>query len=342
MKKHFYLLLLLLLCLCLSAACQPRTAPASAEPVVTAAPVVSTAAPTATPAPTPVPTATPAPTATPVPTPFTLLWISDTQAMAYANPEALTAMGAWISDRADDGDIAYVLQTGDAVENGFNAWQWANFDLCYDQFSDRVPFFQIAGNHEIDVRRHDYAGYLTRETVLSLPDEQKFEDGRAAYATFRAAGEDFLLLGAGWESELPSVDWLNEVLTQYPDHTAILLFHGFLDAGGRFTVIGKQMFPLLAPQNPNVRLILCGHVLGKCGSRTEVFDDDGDGAADRSVNVMMYNYQDADRDCGQLRSLTFDPVSRSITVTTYSPHTQRYYRDHSQHGKSTFVLENAF
>jgi hypothetical protein len=291
---------------------------------------------------TPIPAAISAPpTDTPAPTPFSIVWLSDTQSMTYCNyTDALESMGRWIVDEKDERNILYVVQTGDAVENGFSDWQWKNFDVCYDQFKEELPYIAIAGNHETGMKRHSYVGYLSRRNVSEIPRRYSFERGRAAYATLRAGGIDFLIIGAGWDSELMSVDWMNEILRQYPDSVAILLFHGYIQTNGTYTVVGKKMFEQVVKPNPNVKLVLCGHVLGTA-VRFEDVDDNGDGTPDRRVTALMYNYQNADMDCGQLRLLTFDPMARSLRVLTYSPYQKRYYRDFV-YSSSDFILENAF
>ena len=281
------------------------------------------------------------PTDTPVPTPFSIAWISDTQSMTYCNyTDALESMGRWIADEKDERNILYVVQTGDAVENGFSDWQWKNYDACYNQFKELLPYIAVAGNHEIGMKRHSYVGYLSRRNVSEIPRRNSFERGRAVYATMRAGGIDFLILGAGWESELMSVEWMNEILREHPDSVAILLFHGYIQTNGTYTVVGKKMFEQVVKPNPNVKLVLCGHVLGTA-VRFEDVDDNGDGAADRRVTALMYNYQHAGQDCGQLRLLTFDPMERSLRVLTYSPYLKRYYRDYT-YSSSDFLLENVF
>ena len=150
----------------------------------------------------------------------------------------------------------------------------------------------------------------------------------------------FLLLGAGWESEELAANWMNEVLRAHPDSVAILLFHGYLQGSGGFTVPGKQMFEQVVRKNPNVRLVLCGHVNGT-DVRYDELDDDGDGVPDRRVTAMMYNFQSAGQDCGQLRLLTFNPADRSMTVLTYSPFTKRRYPDY-HFSKAEFTIDHAF
>ncbi len=290
---------------------------------------------------TPIPVSVHTPIPTPVPTPFSIVWLSDTQSISYHNYcYALRDMGRWIADERDERNILYVVQTGDAVENGFSDWQWENFDQCYNEFKDKVPFLAIAGNHEIGIRQHDYAGYLKRPYVSGIPSKNAFQQGRAAYATFRAGGIDFLILGAGWEAEEDATEWMNQVLKTHPDSVAILLFHSYINSGGKYSIIGKQMFEQVVKPNPNVRFVLCGHVLGT-GVRFDDIDDDGDGVPDRRVTDMMYNYQHMEEDCGQLRLLTFDPLARSLDVLTYSPFKHRFYID-GYFRKSEFVIDDAF
>lgn len=280
-------------------------------------------------------------TDTPVPTPFSISWISDTQSMTYCNyTDALESMGRWIADEKDERNILYVVQTGDAVENGFSDWQWKNNDACYSQFKEMLPYIAVAGNHEIGMKLHSYVGYLSRRNVSEIPRRNSFERGRAVYATMRAGGIDFLILGAGWESELMSVEWMNEILREHPDSVAILLFHGYIQTNGTYTVVGKKMFEKVVKPNPNVKLVLYGHVLGTA-VRFEDVDDNADGTPDRRVTALMYNYQNAGMDCGQLRLLTFDPMERSLRVLTYSPYLKRYYRDYT-YSSSDFLLENVF
>ena len=89
---------------------------------------------------------------------------------------------------------------------------------------------------------------------------------------------------------------------------------------------GKRCSNAWVKPNPNVRLVLCGHICGTA-FRSDDLDDNGDGVPDRRVNAMLYDYQDHVIDSGQVRVLTFDPASRGLTVLTYSPPLDRYFRD---------------
>ena len=272
---------------------------------------------------------------------FSIVWLSDTQTMSYMRyPGRLQQMGEWIAAQRVKRNIRYVVQTGDAVENGFSDWQWAEFDTCYNEFKEELPFFAVAGNHDIDNQRSDYTTFLERDYITNLPADHAFENGRAAYATVSAGGMKILFLGAGWDSEESAIPWMNKVLQRHAEYTAILLFHSYIKQDGQFTVTGKQMFEQVVKPNPNVRLVLCGHVHGT-GYRQDLIDDTEDGLPDRNVHALLYNYQDWTVDTGQLRVLTLDPLKHDLTVMTYAPPVERYYRD-SHFATVEFTIEDAF
>ena len=53
----------------------------------------------------------------------------------------------------------------------------------------------------LSIKRKDYSAYLERSYVKDIPQEQAFDQGRAAYTTFSSGGTDYIILGAGWDSE---------------------------------------------------------------------------------------------------------------------------------------------
>lgn len=272
--------------------------------------------------------------------PFTIVWLADTQEMAYGKYDhALQKMGKWIMESQKKMNIRYIVQTGDAVDNGASDWQWEVFDEMYLQFRGKIPYISAAGNH--DVKKNGYLEYLQRAQVKDIPKENRFREGESAYSTLETSGEKFIFVAIGYGVEEASVDWANEVLEKHRDYTAILQFHDYLQTGGRFGITGRAMFHALVEPNPNVRLVLCGHVKG-VSSRIDELDDNKDGKPDRSVVQLMYDYQNAKDKCGQLRTLVFNPKDHSITVTTYSPVTKRYYRDYMFGDEVTFTLKNAF
>lgn len=271
---------------------------------------------------------------------FTIVWVSDTQDMAYCNrTDVLGLMGRWIMDNKRPLNIEYVVQTGDAVDNGASQWQWDAYDHLMDGFRGRIPYISAAGNHEI--KKHGFLEYCMRDEVRMIPRANTIDRGKASFATFQAGKEKFIIVSVGYGVELQYANWMNHVLRDHKDHTAILIMHDYLAVTGNFSITGKQVFQSVVKPNPNVRLVLCGHVTS-LKARADAVDDDGDGKPDRVVNELLYDYQHFKDDCGQLRWLTFDMVNRSITVTTYSPFTKRYYKDFNFGNEPIFTIKDAF
>ena len=140
----------------------------------------------------------------------------------------------------------------------------------------------------------------------------------------------------GWQKGTPYLDWVKAKLHEYADYSAVLLVHSFLEDNGTLTANGKLLEKSLLPDAKNLRLILCGHKDGSVRWQ-KTYDDNT-----RTVNAVMYNFQDdKQKGLGYLRILTFDPVSRSIHVSTYSPYLDdyNYYQEESL---DSFTLYNAY
>ena len=329
---------------------QITTAPPATDAPVTEAPqpVLLTMAPTAvpTPAPTaqpteaPTPTPTPSPSPTPAPTPFSLVLLSDTQALAYngnkPNASAFPQLRDWIEAHRASDNILGVLHTGDIVDNGFKQWEWDNFAPLLEAIHDDLFFFPVAGNHDIGTQAKSYSAYLKQPFLAAYAEEQKFEGGKMLYRVLSAGDEDMLLLGVGWDAykTKSAQNWIDQVLADHADMPCILLTHGFLLSDGGYL---KAVEKLIA-QRPAIRLVLCGH--GRdYQTRDFAYDDNGDGAADRTVTVLMMNMQD--KASYAFRLLTFDPMTHALTVSTFNLNGAPA-ADIPGCGPISFTLENAY
>ena len=193
----------------------------------------------------------------------------------------------------------------------------------------------MAGNHDVGADRADYRAFLAQGFCAAEEGDLLYKDGVCWYDTFTAAGQDFLLLGIGWQNDSNYLPWVKAVLDTYPDHRVILLVHSFLTDKGGLTGTGKNLERELLSAYPGIRLVLCGHNDGSV--RWEKAYDDG-----HRVNALLYNFQDDKKyGLGYLRILTFDPEDRSLSVTTYSPwfDDYDYYNDA---GRDTFTLTEAW
>ncbi len=332
------LLLCLLLCGC--SAVQEEAALPSPEPTLAATPLVQhipVALVTPTPSPTPTPTPTPTPSPTPVPTPFTVVWMSDTQVYALRHADVFDAMAEWIVSSAETQNLRFVLHTGDVVDNGYSDKQWDTANAALERIQGALPMLVVAGNHDIG-DSNNYSNFLRQPSIAATLDEERvFRRGEGAYALFSAGGVDFVAVGVGFSIKDGFYDWARDVFAAHPERVGILISHSALNSDGSFTGPGRRLSDYVVAESPNVRLVLCGHYRGAV-LREETY---GEGELARRVNFMMYNYQEDEKNgLGYLRLLTFDPVARSIQVTTYSPFRDDY--DYDDPEKDTFLLADAF
>ena len=64
---------------------------------------------------------------------------------------------------------------------------------------------------------------------------------------------------------------------------------------------------------------------------------------ERTVNVLAFNYaEDEANGLGYLRLLTFDPKTRCVEVSTYSPVSGKSVYDAAAPEADTFTMENAY
>lgn len=287
-------------------------------------PAQATEAPQQTAAPTPAPTATPEPTEDPADKPVTFVWLSDTQAYASVYPDSLMTMTHWIVDHRASLNIQYVLQSGDLVNDPKRMKEWNAVQAAFDAFIGKIPVFAIAGNHDIGGMVHFYDNFhalMSRQNYTEYPTFGAEEaQGRRRYDLVTIGHEDFIIIGAGYSLQPADYDWLNATLAKYADRTAILVAHWYLELKPETELIAdSKLLHRVVAANPNVRYVLCGH---RHGLRhiEETYDDDKDGTPERTVQAIMVDYQALPNGGdGYFMLLTFDPVKRTVSKTSYSP-----------------------
>ena len=156
-----------------------------------------------------------------------------------------------------------------------------------------------------------------------------------ACLTLRRTPNGEIIPGIGWQNGTAYAEWLNERIHAYNDLSGVLLVHSFLNDDGSLSVNGKRVEKEILRRSPSVRLVLCGHNDGS--ARWSKTYDDG-----HTVNAMMYNFQDDKKyGLGYARVLMFNPKTRNIAVTTYSPYLDdyNYYKNVE---RDTFTLFDAW
>lgn len=285
------------------------------------------------PTPSPVPTPAFIPTDVPKAEPFSLIWFSDTQYYAYKRPDIFLSMAEWATRIQAEYNAAAVVCTGDIVDNRNYTRHWTNAEAAIGKITESMPFYCVAGNHDVGADKVEYETYLSYD-FCSAPESMEFSEDRHCWV-LPLYEQGILLCGIGWQNDDAYADWLNERIHAYTDLPAVLLVHSFLNDDGSLSTNGRRVEKAILSKSPTVRLVLCGHNDGSARwSRTY-----GDGHV---VNAMMYNFQDDKKyGLGYARILMFNPSTRNIAVTTYSPYLNdyNYYRKAE---KDTFTIYDAW
>jgi hypothetical protein len=239
----------------------------------------------------------------------------------------------WIAAHRESLNVAYVVQEGDIVNNADVLAQWDNAasamyaleDTALTHLPYGIPYGVTVGNHD----QWPYATFEPDTTTRSY--NLKFGSthfaGRPYYGghygtnndshfeLFRAGGLDFICISLeyGTTTDTQVLDWADGLLKAYPTRQGIIVHHNLIGAGEQaaWENGGQTLYDALK-DNPNLFLMLCGHVTGE-GKRMDVFQGD-------TVHTLLADYQGrSNGGNGWLRVLEFSPASSLIRVKTFSP-----------------------
>ncbi|WP_105567192.1 lamin tail domain-containing protein [Microbacterium halophytorum] len=263
---------------------------------------------------------------------FTLAWESDTQYYNEEFTQHQEAIHDYVLDQREAQNIQYMFHTGDVVDDYDQPYQWENADPQYQRLDDAgLPYGVLAGNHDVGHGVSDYTNFGTHfgaDRYSSNPwYGGDFENNRGHYDLFTAGGIDFITVYMGWDPQPNALEWMNDVLARYPERVAIIDLHEFLLTTGGLGPVPQQILDEVVATNPNVKMVMSGHY-HDAFTRVDEFDDDGDGANDRKVHSMLFDYQGLpEGGLGYLRLMQFDNVGQDMRVRTFSPSLADYNSD---------------
>ncbi|MDQ0232157.1 lamin tail domain-containing protein [Metabacillus malikii] len=277
---------------------------------------------------------------------YTFVWMSDTQYYSESYPYIFEKQTNWIAEMQEEMKIKYVFHTGDLVDESDKVEQWQYADKYMAVLDEhQIPYGVLAGNHDVDQLSNDYTEYYKWFGEDRFKDKdyygESYKNNRGHYDLISANGNDFIMVYMGWGVEAEDLEWLNKVLSEYPDRKAILNFHEYLLVSGNRSPIGETIYTEVVEKNPNVMAVLSGHYHD---SETLVskIDDNGDGEADRKVYQMLGDYQGGpEGGQGYMKLLHFDQDNNRIIVNTYSPYLDDYnfYDPEEFPGKDEMIID---
>lgn len=277
---------------------------------------------------------------------FSFVWMSDTQYYSQSYPYIYQKNVKWIADNKDSLNLKYVIHTGDVVDKSYQEYQWEEADRNMKVLEDAdIPYGVLAGNHDVGHQTGDYAKfweYFGEWRFKNLPTfGGTYENNRGHYDLVSANGNDFIVVYMGWGLADKEIEWMNQVVAQYPERKAILALHEYLLVSNNRAPIADEIFEKVVKPNKNVIAALSGHY-HDAELKVDPLDDDGDGIADRNVYQMLADYQGAEEGgLGYIRLLQFDTASNQLHVKTYSPYLNdyNYYDENEFPGKDEFTLD---
>jgi hypothetical protein len=288
---------------------------------------------------------------------FTIIGLPDTQYYAArkhgGRPETFEAQTRWIVEQRDSLNIVFVAHFGDCVEHGDSKereWERAEraMGLLEDPETtgllDGIPYGIAPGNH--DQSPEGEADGLTTRLYNRYFGEARFS-GRDYYGghfgdnndnhfeLFSARDLDFIAIHMEFDEspDAPVLTWADSLLTAHADRRAIVVSHYLIAEDGSYGIQGRAIHGRLK-ENPNLFLMLCGHVYGE-GRREDVF-------AGNRIHTLVANYQYRDHGGdGWLRIIEFSPASNQIRVKTYSPTLDRFETDPDSQFTLSYEMQGA-
>jgi hypothetical protein len=266
---------------------------------------------------------------------FTVVVLPDTQYYSEKYPEIYAAQVQWILDNAGALNIVFVSHLGDIVQNDdLDETEWQTADAFMRRLDDAaIPYGVLPGNHDMqaDGTAIFYEKYFPASRYAARDwYGGSFSGNKNNYQLFSAGGDDYIIFHMQYCPTSGAIEWANEILGEYPDRRAIVSTHAYLtDNGERLmhckeksdgTVTANQMWHRLVERNPNVFLVLAGHVPGAI-RRADVVDG-------RTVHQLLSDYQAMENGGnGYLRIMSFQPRRDLIQVSTFSPYLNEFMED---------------
>ena len=274
---------------------------------------------------------------------FTVVLLPDTQNYAEKFPQTYIAQTMWIRQQLRQDNIKFAIHLGDIVQNPKQKVEWENASRAMEIIDGVVPYSMVPGNHDMVVQTRDstlYNQFFSPERFAgrSWYGGHMGQTNDNNYCFFAGGGMKFMVISLEFAPRDEALEWAAEVAKDHPEHRIIVATHCYMRPGGRDTTCatdykiegnsGEQIWQKLIRKQPNIFLVVSGHVLG-IGLQTSTNDAGG------VVIEMLTDYQGlANGGDGWLRALRFEPAKNQIQVTTYSPLLDKTNHD----TKETFAL----
>jgi len=274
---------------------------------------------------------------------FAIGHVTDSQYLLEQHPESFTEINSWLAANHEARDIAFVMHTGDLIQNWLRGNQEDDraryeFELAskmQEILEDaNVPHSVLPGNHDNvwGATNELFDEYFPVDRYADQPwfGEAGPEGIAAHYDVIEHEGVKLLFLSLPYDSSEEQLAWAEEVIESHPDHNVILGTHEYLrpeideranPQNGRWVSQGDVFFERLVEPNSNVVMTMSGHLHGV---RQRVIErDDGTAVVETVADYQSYEHDDA-RDAMFFRLYQVDVGSGETAINAYHPGLDSY------------------
>lgn len=249
---------------------------------------------------------------------FTLVVLPDTQVYSKEYPEIFESQAQWIVDQKQPRNIVFVSHSGDITDSWDSKSEWENVNRALSLLDGLVPYGLLPGNHDDPKMFNRYFPYQRYEKELWWGGHYGSNNSNN-YQLFSASGLEFVVINLEVNPPEAVIKWTDSILKKYLSRRAIVVSHYILDYDGFRSPAGERIFSGLS-ENPNLFLLLCGHVHSE-SRKTDLVDG-------WPIHQLLADYQvRPNGGDGFLRILRFVPAENKIYVQTYSPYLDQYEVD---------------
>lgn len=213
---------------------------------------------------------------------YILAFLPDIQYMTQNYPKSLKTMIDYLVDNGKKMNIQYVIGLGD-ITNANSTKEWSTIIHQTNRLNGYLPYSLVPGNHDVllnnrlELFNNNY-GKKTGHYYQHVAANGGFfnEDSvRNTYLTFKVGEVDYLIINLDFGATDDILTWAGGILDAHPDHRAILVTHGYLNADGttldgidyaspntydKTLNSGEDMWQKLVSKHENVAMIVSGHM----------------------------------------------------------------------------------
>lgn len=246
----------------------------------------------------------------------------------------------WLVEEYNNGNISYVVNTGDIANDNDNESQYAEAREINNILDNAgIPNGVLPGNHDMLWESNLGAWYYWQKYFGTQYYENTDwyggsidEKNNLHYDLVTVGGRDMIFMCAsfGLDKDNQHVyDWISKTLNMYPDRTAVFCTHSYLGVENDLTTDGGiEWWKNVIQKCPTICLVLCGHEPGSANNIRVT--DDG-----RKVTELLHDYQSdwypnwwnwGEGGWGLFRYVTFG--DGTVSNRTYTASKEHYDKDY--------------